>query len=916
MRRLTKLSLRFRSLFRRHDADHELDSELRFHLDRQIAANIAAGMSPAEARRQAMLEFGGVEELKEECRDMRRINWLQDFVQDLRFGLRMLRKSPGFTTVAVLTLALGIGATTSIFSVIKATILNPLPFRQPEKLVYVWEGAPGERYHQGDQSYFSSVRTGNLYAWRSQSQSLESVSAYRWQSMLLTGEKQAEEVTAQDVADQFFETLGRPAQLGRTFQPADYGPGSPNVTVLSHRMWVEKFDQDHGIIGRRVLLNHVPHEVVGVMPAGFFPTEWGYADLWTPHWASEKEKQDFTSWGWSVVARLRHSITWEQAQTELDVVSARLAKENPLDRNTGAVVVPMDSQLIGSSWKLLLLLFGGVLLLLLIAFVNVANLLLARAVGREKEFSIRAALGARRSRLIAQLFTESLLLAIAASTAGVAVATGGTRALLALLPQSVSLPRLDSAKVDFGVLPLVCGIAVLATLFFSLIPLLHLSQKRAADSLKYEGRGSTFGKSKRRLGQAFVVSEFVFSLVLLILGGLLMDRFLKLERVTPGFEPKNLLAFQINVPQITYGKIVQGGDNARREQLYKQLEQRLATIPGIQSVAFTEKLPLRHEYNPWSFRIEGHQPGNVDAAASGTPGFGGEGEASFQRVSPSFLETLKLKLVGGRFLEERDNASAPMVTVVDEAFVRKFLPHENPIGKRVTVDGTSWFPQATIIGVIADFKLNSLDRNPYPALFWCLRQVPDEHEDVWIVARTAADPRTVSTDLRRTIQSFDPEIPITEVESMTGVISDSLWRNRISADLIGLLAVLAIMLAGTGIYSIMSYSVSQRRREIGIRLALGANPRDVLRLILGETCRLALLGSILGCAAASAAGRLAMNQVYLAPSLASSQNQITSLHPAAFILSSLFLFAMAVCASYFPARHAMNVDPMIALRYE
>jgi putative ABC transport system permease protein len=791
-----------------------------------------------------------------------------------------------------------------------------LPFKQPANLVNVWGGSPGEHYHLGDQSYFSSVHPGDFYAWRVQSRSFESASAYHWQSMLLTGERQAEVVNAQIVADRFFETLGTPAQLGRTFGLEDYGPGTSHVAVISHKMWVEVFGKDPAIVRRKILLDHESYEVLGVMPAGFYPTRYEFADMWTPHWASVKEKEDLTSWGWAMIARLKPGVTWEQAQTELDMVTARLAKERPLDAKTDAVVVPTSSEIIGSSWKLLYLLFGGVTLLLLIALVNVTNLLMARAIRRQKEFSVRAALGAGRGRLIAQLFTESLLLALIAGVAGVAMASVGTRALLALLPPSASLPRLDTAKVDLAVLGFVFAVALVASLVFSLIPLFYLSENGAAESLKTDGRGSSLGKHKRRLGQAFVMSEFIFSLVLLILGALLVDSFIKVERTDPGFEPRNLLTFQLDVPQMNYGKIVAGGDNARRERAYQQIELRLASVPGVESVALSAKVPLRQEFNPWTIRIEGRQPGNEKAADSGSPGFGGHGDVSLQRVSPSFFETLKLKLVSGRFLEERDTANVAMVAVVNQAFLRKFFPGEDPIGKHITVDGTDWFPQAVIIGVIADLRLNALDRNPYPAVFWSLRQVPTESETVSALVRTKSNPLAVSGALRQALQDFDPELPVTGVESMAGVVSDSLWRNRISASLIGLLAILAIGLAGTGIYSVMSYSVSQRTREMGIRVALGASPRDVLRLILRETCSLAFFGSLLGCAAAFAAGRLAMNQVYLAPSIAASQDQTMSLHPAAFIISSLFLFGVAVFASYIPARRAMRVDPMVALRYE
>jgi predicted permease len=909
---------RIRSVFRYDQMDYELDAELAAHLELSVEENLQRGMPADEARRQALIRFGGAEQAKLQHREARGLPSLEEgmntLLRNVRLSLRQFRKQPGFTATVVLTLALGIGATTSIFSVVKAVILNPLPFRQPENLVHVWEGFRGDRYHRGEEAYFISVRPGSFYDWRAQSQSFDSMSAYRWRQMILTRDRGAELLTAHDVVDRFFETLGTPAQIGRGLEPADHNPGAPRVVVISNRIWVERFGKDLGVVGRLISLDHESYEIVGVMPAGFYPTGREEPDLWTPHWADQKEKDDRLSWGWATVARLKSGVSWEQAQVELDVVAARMAKEHQTYEKLGAVVVPIDAELIGSSWKLLLLLAGGVGLLLLIACVNVANLLLARVIDREKEFSVRTALGAKRSQLVVQLFTESLVLAIAAGALGVAIASAGTRGLLTLLPPA-ALPRLNSVKVDLGVLVFVSGITLLMSLFFSLIPLIRISRRQPYDALKIEGRGFSTGKSKRRLGQIFVVSEFVFSLVLLILGVLLVQSFVRLLRADPGFDANNVLTFHIQVPEMNYGKLVNGGKNARREKLYEQLEQRLSAVPGVESVALTGKLPMRHEFNPWSVRIEGREPPPEDKAAGSAesaPGFGGHGDSTDQRVNPQYFQTLKLKLIGGRFLEERDNADVRMVAVVNETFARSFFPNEDPVGKLVTMDYTDWFPKMTIVGVVADFRMNSLDRKPYPEMFWSLRQAPSPN--VWVMVRTKSDPSQVSAALRRTIQDFDSDLTVLQMRSMTGVISDSLWQKRLSASLIGLLAVLSLVLAGIGIYSVTSYSVSQRTREVGIRIALGANRRNVLGLIMGETCRLALVGSLLGCAAGFVAGRVAMNQLYVAPSLASSQSPADTLNPVAFIVSALFLFCVAISASYVPARRALRVDPLVALQ--
>jgi predicted permease len=903
--RLSNIRSWWRGILRLSRMESEMDAELRFHIDTFAEELVRQGLPREEATRRARLEFGSLEQAKQECRNARGINLIENLLQDLRYALRTTRRSFGFTAIAVPTLALGIGATTAIFSVVKAVILNPLPFRQPENLVHIWEGH--QHYHRGDQAYFSTARPGTLYDWRAQSQSFESITAYKRRPALLTDNKRAELVSAQDVYDQFFETLGTPAHLGRTLQASDYEPGAAHVAVISNTMWIRRFGADPGMICRRISLDRESYEVVGVMPAGFYPLPGGeYPELWTPHWANQGEKDDRTTWGLIPVARLKPGISWQQAQIELDVISSRTSQDHPTLEPIGGIVVPMDAQLIGSSWKLLVLLGAAVILLLLIACVNVANLLLARAVDREKEFAIRTALGARRGRLLLQLFTESLVFAVAAGIAGIGIAFAGTRALLTILPRTAILPRLDSVKVDFAALAFVSVLTLLASLLFGFIPLLRASQNQSHDALKREGRGVSSGVSKRRLGQVFVVSEFVFSLVLLILGVLLVESFVKLQRADPGFDASNLLVFRIPVPEVDYGKFIYGATDTRRERLYEQLEQLLSETPGVESVAFTAGLPLTQEFNPWPVQIEGReQPLNRTKVAD----YDVQGQTAIQTVNPRYFHALRVKLVSGRFFEERDGADAPKVAVVNEAFARAFFPNEDPIGKQVTV----WFAKTMIVGVAADFKLNGLDRKTLPEIFWSIRQTPSPNG--WIMARANSAPSILAESMRQKIHNFDSDLPVREMQSMNDVIADSLWLKRLSAMLIGLVAVLAILLAGAGIYSVMSYSVSRRRKEVGIRMAFGADRRAVLGLIMGETCRLAILGSALGCVAAFIAGSLATHTVYISPGLASSQYK-DSLSPAAFIFSSLFLFGIAVCASYAPARRALGVDPMVALQHE
>lgn len=887
------------NLFSRSQIDRDIDDEFELHIAMRIEDNLASGLSPAEARREAMLRFGNRVVMKDRVASADVAVDLGGIGRDIRYALQQLRRSFGFATAAVVTLALGIGSATAIFSVVKAVILNPLPFRQPGNLVHLWEGTGTERYRQGDQAYFSSVRPGNFFDWRTQSQSFESMSAFRWQAMFLTASDRAELVSAQEVYDGFFETLGTPALLGRSLQVSDYRPGSGHVAVISYRMWKQRYASDPGVIGRRIPLDRDSFEIVGVMPAGFFPTNAGYAELWTPHWASQTEQTDRVTWGWFPIARLKPGVTWQQAQTELFLLSARITADYPTEEKVHAIVVPMSAQLIGTSWKLLLLLSGGVVLLLLVACVNVANLILARAVDRDKEFAIRTSLGASRARLASQLLVESLVFAVVAAAVGLGVAAAGTSGLLALLPQADTLPRLDSIKIDLGTLAFVCLLTLLTSLSFSLIPMLHMSRNRPNECLKTEGRNASAGKNKRRLGQILIVSEFVFSLVLLILGASLVESFLKLQRVDPGFDTSHLLVFRITVPDVSFGKFIYGEKAPARERLFERLEQVVDAVPGVESAALTERLPLRSEVNPSGVQIEGHV----------IPSSGSEGDASTGMVNPAFMQALRLKVIRGRFLDEHDNATAPVVAVVNESFVRVFLLHEDPIGKRAKV----WYANALIVGVVADFKFNALDRQPFPEIFWSLRQT--QARNVWIMARTRPDTSLVTESVRKALREFDPDLPVQEMHPMVEVVADSLWLKRLSAVLIGVVAVMAIVLAATGIFSIMSYAASQRRKEMGIRMAFGASRRDIFGLIMGETCRLALFGSALGCIAAFLVARVVMSMSYLSPGLVSTQSH-EPLHPAAFILSSAFLSAIAICATFVPAQKALSVDPAIALRHE
>jgi putative ABC transport system permease protein len=879
--------------------DKEIADEVRQYFDEATAERIARGVPLEEARRAVALESGNMMLVQEQVRSYGWENVLLTLFADLRFALRQVVRNPGFAIVTTLTLALGIGAAIAIFSVVKAVILNPLPFRQPDRLVHLWEGSGDERYHLGDEAYFSTVRPGSYFDWMEGSQSFESMSAYRRQSMLIAAGDRSELISTEEVYPDFFETLGTPALIGRTLRANDYEQGPAQVAVVSYSLWKQRYGGDPGLVGRRISLNRQSYEVVGVMPAGFLTTDARYAALWTPHWINPGERADRLTWGLFPIARLRNSISWEQAQNELFVLSARISADHPTAEKVHAIVVPMKAQLIGTSWKLLLLLSCGVALLLTIACVNVANLLLARVVDREGEFAIRAALGASRRRLVIQLLVEGLVFAGMATVVGLGLTFASIRGLTALLPQSANLPRLDTIRIDLGTLGFICALTLAIGLFFSSIPLLRVLRGAPSRRARMEGRTVSADKGRRRLGQLFILSEFVFSLVLLTLGVLLVESFLKLQHVDPGFDTSRLLVFRVPVPDANYGTYTYGGKSPARERLYERLEQAVNVVPGVESVGLTAGLPLREEFNPWGVIIDGHV----------LPASGSEGETDIQMVNPAFSRTLRLRLIAGRFLNDQDSQDAPPAAVINESFARAFMSHENPIGKRATV----WFAKTIIVGVVADFKLNGLDRRPYPEIFWSIRQAPPPN--VWVMVRTTSDTASAASAIRQAIGSLDRELPVTEMQAMPDVVSDSLWLKRTSAELMGLVAGLALLLAAAGIYSVMSYSAARRKKEVAVRMAFGATRGHIFRLILGETCRLALLGCLLGCFAAFFACKAAMSISYLSPGLSTSQSH-EPLHPGAFILSSLFLFLVAIVAAYTPARRALRVDPSETLRAE
>ncbi|HEX4167185.1 MAG TPA: ABC transporter permease [Bryobacteraceae bacterium] len=904
MRALTRFLARLRaSAARRRDEDR-LNQEIEEHLAIQVEENLRAGWSPTEARRQAVLKFGPVEAIKEDYRGERGLPLLETVLRDARYGLRQIRKSPGFALTAIAILALGIAATTAVYSVAKAVIFAPLPFPNPERLVYIFEANIGDRFQPGVENLIT-VRPGVYQDWRQQSRSFESMAAVQHtQATLLDGDR-ASVIDGLVVDYDFFTTLGVPARFGRNFLARDYATGNSRVVILADRMWRKLYNADPSIIGREILLDGAAYRVIGVMPAGFLPT--GSASepqFWLPlHW-DPSTKHSLVLWGNWVYARLKNGVTLTRAQSEIDSIAARMRAAYPGDDGLGAIVAPLDGYLSGGHERMFVLLLVAVGLVLLIACANVANLFLARALEREREFAVRSALGASRTAIFRQVLLESLVIAVAGGMLGAVLSLLLTQPVLALLPAASKIPRLDQVQVDTGVLSFTLLISIIAGLLFGIAPAI-----RAGDisvGLNARGRGNSLGRNEGRLSDALVIAEIAFSLVLLIGGGLLTRTFLKLLHTDPGFHPAQSVAFRISVPKNRYGFYEIGGKNAPRQRLYDRLEKSVQSIPGVKVAGLTGKLPLRQFWNPWGVSIEGLPPA---LGRDGRPMISKrwsmpmQGEVSEQPVSPGYFAALGIPLIRGRVFDERDRPDAPMTAVINEATARKFFPNEDPIGRRIAIDMTSYALRMTIVGIVGDVRMDGMDSKPMPEVFRPMAQLPTE--SAWLVVRTRGDAGSVVDSLRRVLYGIDPEIAIVEISTMTSMVGDSLWRERFSALLIGLFAMFAVLIASGGLYAVISHAVQRRMQELGVRVALGATGLQIARTVLGHGLRVSAFGIAIGTLLTIMAGRLVAQQDYEMRDL-----------PWMFAAIASFLLLLTLLACWLPLRRALDVDPATTLRAE
>ena len=881
---LFTIPLRLRSLFRRHRVEAELSEELQYHLEEKIRERIAAGLSPEEARRAVMRDFGGLEQSKEKCRDTRRVSFLEDLFKDVRFGLRMLRQNPAFTAVAVLTLGLGIGANTAIFSLVNGVLLGPLPYRNPDRLTIVWEkGRDGSAENVGYATYLD---------WKAQSKSFEQLAIYSsWQPVLQIGEP--EQLNGLRVTSNYFRTLGVHPEIGRDFLPEEDAPNANKVVMLSHSLWQRKFNSDPNIAGKAINMNATQYIVAGVLPASYQSLmsqdpRGGTVEIWrvlgydvTQPWACR------TCHHLVAIGRLRDGVGITQANAEMDTISAALTKAYPKEYDdTGVILTPIREQLLGPASEPLYILLGAVSFVLLVACANLANLLLARATKREREVAVRIALGATRGRIIRQLLAETCVLGVLGAAAGLLPAYW-TPKVLAVVGGG-DLPRLNQVHLDWRVLLFTVSIALLTGVIAALAPAYRLSRTGVHDSLK-EGARDSGNIAGSRLRGLLIISEVALSLTLLISAGLLLRSLGRLLVVSPGFDASKVLSMATSVLGQRFN------DNNVVRQYFADAVERLRALPGVQSAAAASQIPLAGNMDRYGFHVEGKIHANPEEDPS----------AERYCITPGFLETMRIPLLRGRDISPADTAMAPQVLLISNTTARRMWPGEDPIGKRVKLGGVDQ-PWWTVVGVTGDVRHVGLDAVPDMQMYVPHQQWPYPDGLMIFVVRTAGAPAAIAGAAQQAIHSIDPTQPISRITPLENYVSLSVQGRRFALILIGAFAVIALALSVVGIYGVTAYSIGQRTREIGIRVALGAQRSELLGLLLRQGMLLVGCGVIAGVLSSVALTRLLTSMLF----------EVQPTDPLTFAGVVLLLVAVAAAACFIPARRAMRVDPIVALRHE
>ena len=818
---------------------------------------------------------------------------METLFKDIRYGIRGLLKRPGFTIVAIITLALGIGANTAIFSVVNAVVLRPLPYAEPDRLMTLWETMPGS-----DQR---SVAPGNFVDWRTQNKTFQDMAATFYANFNLTSDGEPDRIDGATITSNLMSVLGASAQLGRTFQPDDDEHQDRSVVLISDGLWKRRFGADQNVVGRSITIDETPHTIVGVMGRGFqFPNR---SDLWvlgrnrgavptslisqvpTNDWVHERDAHFIR-----VIGRLRPGVTLSQAQSDIAAISRKAEQDFPkTNSGLGSNVVPLHAQVVGDVRAMLFILLGAVGFVLLIACTNVANLMLARGTQRNRELAIRAAVGATRRRLIRQLLTESLLLSVVGGLAGLLVSIWAVAVFVKLSPGDI--PRLNEASVDFRLLGFTLLVSLLTGLGFGLLPAFQSTRTNLNTSLKEGGTKASEGRQRRGVRNILVVTEIALAQVLLVGAALLAISYVRVTQIKPGFNPDRVLTAKIAPSNKKYP------DSKSRSAFYTTVLEHLQGLPGVESAGMVMSLPLTGSSMNRGFRVEGRPEPRADENVT----------MDFQIVSPGYFSTLEIPIKRGRGLNETDIETSQHVIVINDTMARRYWPNEDPIGKRLAIGesskDTSW---RTIVGVVSDNRHASLSEPPVPTAFIAYRQDFESWPRMGFVIKAKTDAASLTSVVRKELAEIDRAQPVYAIEPMENLLRTSVAQRRFIMLLLGSLSAIALALAMVGVYGVISFSVSERTQEIGIRMALGARAADVLRMVLGQGMRVAVIGIVIGLAAAFALTRLLSSMLF----------EVSPTDLRTFSIVAALLGGIALFACFIPARRATKVDPLVALRYE
>ena len=879
---ISDLVYRLRVLFRRSSMETEMEQELREHLEHQVEKDVRAGMSRQEAERQAKLRLGGVEQIKEECRDSWGVTMISELRQDVRYGFRQLRHNPGFTAVAVITLALGIGVNTAVFSIVRSVLLSRLPYSDPDRLVCITESIPDL-----PSALANMVPIPDYLHWRNQSQVFETVAAYRLfggaGGANLSGEGGLERIDAAEVSWDFFPMLGSRPASGRSFLPAEDRPRGAPVVVLSHALWQRRYRSDPKLLGKMITLDEKGYTVIGIMPESFrFPADWTPEVFVTTNLPPDMNWDAESFGAVQVMARLKPGVSLPRAKSDLTTINQRsdkllkppFSKDMHESNGVKVQIATLHDHLLGDVRPLLFILLGAVGFVLLLACANIANLQLARAAAREKEFAVRAAIGAGRWRLARQLLAESSSLAALGGLAGLILGSGGVALVRHLKPPNI--PDLGTLRLDPWVFAFAAAAAAFAGITSGLAPIFAASRPDLEEALKESRPSTTAGGATQRLRSTLMVSEVALALVLLTGAGLLVRSFTRLASVDPGFDRHKLLTERVTLPLEKYG------DASQWTNFFQSVLEHVGGLPGVESVAAVGVPPLT-EAVEGSVQIEGR------AAPAGT---------SFNSVSPSYFHTLRIPLITGRDFSAYDAGATSRVAIVNEIFARRNFGQESPLGHRFSIPGLASF---SIIGVVPNTRHLPLTAEPSPEVYSC-----DASWSMTLIVRTASDSVSLAAAVRGKVQEVDPSQTVYDVATMEERFARAVAPQRFNAAVMAIFAGIAVVLAAVGVYGVMAYSVSRRTHEIGIRRALGAQREDVMGLVLRRGAVLALIGVTLGLGGALALTRFLSSLLY----------GVTVRDPLTFAAVSSLLAAIALVASYLPALRATKIDPMAALRHE